>query len=182
MRGEGGRRPVLLLAGEKGSGKSTVARFLMEGHGFHVCALGEYVRRRAARGGPAAPAEEERACMRALRSNGEGTVLAHLAQDVDRALARGLQVCVDSVFDSCDVDFFARRRIGWRLVIVSASEANRRARIERRGRAGDRDVGIWLPLESARRDFSGIADEVIQNDGDLAELRAKVARLGVGSR
>lgn len=169
--------PIMLLAGEKGSGKSTVAKILEEEHGFEVCRLGDYVRFSLSERGLAPTMANELQRMRELKENSERTVLAHLEAVIYACLDRRGKLAVDAVFDLYDLDFFRRRHLNWRLVFLMCNPQTRLQRIENRKRPSDADVEMRLQLEHDRHDFSSLADCTFNNDEGVESLRNQIAGL-----
>jgi len=173
------RYPIILLAGEKGSGKSTVAKILADEYGFELCRLGDYVRSSVSESGLELTTINERQRMCELKANVEGTVLVHLEPAIYGWLDYPGKLCVDSLFDLNDLNFFRRRSLHWRLIFLTCNQQICFQRIKDRHRQGDANIEMWICLEHRRYDFRPLADYEISNDDGMDSLRQKVRRLFV---
>lgn len=166
---------IILLAGAKGAGKTTVANALASMFGCSLVRPGDYVRRAARHDSRAASTDEEREMMQLLRCNAEGTVLLHLEPTIMSLIERRKPICVDSIFDVADLAFFQNRRFDWRLFHVTSAPETALLRIRSRARTGDDDEACWRPKEAGRSNFERVAHIEIRNDGNKIKLMRSVA-------
>jgi dephospho-CoA kinase len=61
-----------------------------------------------------------------------------------------------------------------RIVVVDCSEANQIARTTVRSGITDENVKRIMAVQSSRAERLAVADDIIQNDGDLSALRSRV--------
>lgn len=173
--------PVFGLTGPNAAGKGAVADYL-KAKGFVFYSLSDIIREALAARDEAPTRENMIRGGNDLRREGGPGVLA------ERLLPRlGTWDVVDSVRNPTEVEVL-RRVPGFRLLLVDAAPEVRFARATRRGRIGDAaSLEAFLELEARENSTdpagqqllatAALADETLQNDGDLAELHAAVDRL-----
>jgi dCMP deaminase len=176
---------ILGVAGPYASGKGEAVAFLAS-RSFIAYSLSDVIRDELARRGLAETRERMIETGNALRAaEGPGA----LAQRLLGKLHVDRNYVIDSIRHPAEVSVLRSLGRRFRLLWVDADEATRFARLQSRGRPGDPASLAELRRleggEMASTDPSGQqllavraqADEVIRNDGSLAELHAELLRL-----
>lgn len=172
---------ILGVTGPNAAGKGEVAAALA-GEGFAVHSLSDIVREEAAEQGWPPEREHLIRIGNELRARGGPGVLA------ERLLPRlGARDVVDSIRNPAEVAVL-RRRPGFVLLGVRAPAELRFARSRHRARPGDpgtfeeflareRQENSENPAGQQLQATFDLADEILDNDADLAALRRKVTAL-----
>lgn len=185
---------TVVLTGGIGSGKSSVARLLRE-WGAHVVDADVLAREVVAPGEPGLAAVVAEFGAGVLSSDGslDRDALAERVF-VDRDQLSRLEAIVHPLVHAAAVaQLAAGRRSALlvyevplpgrspfvdepQLVVVDAPEAVRRERLRRRGLAEDQ-ITARMATQPTRKEWLAGADEVLDNSGTEADLRAQVAAL-----
>ncbi len=176
---------ILGIAGPYASGKGEAVAFL-GARSFAVYSLSDVIREELAGRGLSETRERMIETGNALRAaEGPGV----LAERLLARLATDQNAVVDSIRHPAEVEVLRAASKRFRLIWIEADEAARLARIRTRGRAGDPDslaelrrlegkeLGSDDPSTQQLRAVRALADEVIVNDGSLAELHGQLHRL-----
>ena len=173
---------IIGVAGLNGAGKSAVVEFLKE-RSFGALSLSDVLRDELRQRGGAERRDEMIRIGRELRQREGADVLA---RRLVRRLGRDQNYVIDSIRHPAEVAVFRELGRGFRLIWVQAGEAMRLDRMRSRGRAGDPtsmdDLRRLEALELESPDptaqqllaVQALADDVIDNDGSLDDLFAKV--------
>jgi dCMP deaminase len=174
------------IAGLNGSGKTEVVRIL-ERCSFHAASLSDVIRAELAREGREATREQMIETGRMLRArHGPGA----LAERVLRLLPPGQNHVIDSIRHPAEVESL-RAAGDFSLLWIEAPTEIRFERVQRRGRGGGAELETLSGFEALQArelasdeeggqrllDVRALADEVIENHGDLASLEARVRAL-----
>lgn len=175
---------IIGLTGKNGSGKGEVAKVLVEG-GFEAFSLSDILREEMGLRGVEITRENLIEWGRRLRAE---YGLDYLARRVAERFTLGLNQVVDSIRNPEEVKYL--RSLGnFFLVLVEAPLEVRFARIQKRARPGDptdleefrrceeRELISEDPAAQQLLQTFAMRDFVIENDSDLADLRAKVVKV-----
>lgn len=191
---------VLGLTGGIGSGKSAVGE-LFAGHGVTVVDTDAIARALTAPGGGAMPAIRaefgdaiaseddalDRAAMRAMvfadpsaRKRLEAILHPMIGRESERLLLESSAACsipyavlmVPLLVESGDY----RKRVD-RVVVVDCAEATQISRVMSRSGLDRREIARILAAQATRAQRLAAADDVIHNDGSLADLPPQIERL-----
>jgi dCMP deaminase len=176
---------ILGIAGTYASGKGEAVAFL-GARSFAVYSLSDVIREELARRGQSETRERMIETGNALRAaEGPGA----LAERLLARIAPDQNAVVDSIRHPAEVEVLRAASNRFRLIWIEADEAARLERIRARGRAGDPDsldelrrlegkeLGSDDPSAQQLHAVRALADEVIVNDGSLAELHGQLHRL-----
>jgi dCMP deaminase len=179
------RRMILGIAGLYASGKGEAVDFLVA-RSFVAFSLSDVIREELARRGASETRERMIEVGNALRAaEGPGA----LARRVLPRLSRDRNYVIDSIRHPGEVEALRGAAQQFRLIWVDAAEPLRLARIRARNRGGDpgsleelrrlegRELGSADPSAQQLLAVRALADEVITNDGTLAELHEQLHRL-----
>jgi len=179
------RGMLLGIAGPYGSGKGEAVAFLAA-RSFAVQSLSDVIREELARRGEPESRERMIATGNALRAaEGPGA----LAKRLLARLSPDRNTVVDSIRHPAEVEVLRAASPRFRLIWIEADEAARLERIRSRGRGGDPESLAELrrlegleqgsddPSTQQLRAVRALADDVIVNDGTVAELHAQLHRL-----
>lgn len=189
------------LTGGIGSGKSAVAS-AFAGHGIAVIDSDVIAHELTGPGGAALPAlraafgagiiaadgSMDRAAMRrrvfadaAVRSRLERLLHPLIRAESDRQLAAVGSIyavlVVPLLIESVDY----RERVD-RVLVVDCADATRISRVMARSHLSRAEIEQIMAAQASREARLAAADDVIDNDGSLAELAARVAELDLGYR
>ncbi len=167
---------ILLLAGRKGAGKSTVANLLHQTLGYIRVPLGGFVRQELVRRQEDITTANTHRLMAELRDNAEGTVLVHFEKQLKRMMDLGELLCVDAVFDENDIAFFRRRALVSPVLMVSCSPQLAVERVRQRDRQDDQNEKSWRQHETKRQDLSCWITGRITNNATLMYLQQEAVR------
>lgn len=163
------------------SGKSSVCAHLRDQHGYTVLSLSDAIRDEIASLGQEATRDNLLATGNRLRNAHGAAVLAERTLAKLRPLVArdtSLRFCIDSIRHPGEVAALRAFEGGFRLFAVEASAAQRFARLQARGRAGDcatladferieeAELANPDPLGQQVRAVLASADVTLDNDGD----------------
>ena len=191
--------PVIGLTGGIGSGKSAAAD-AFAAHGAAVVDTDAIAHRLTAAGGAALPVLAatfgpaiiaadgalDRAAMRqrvfadpSERQRLESILHPLIRQESDRQVAVARTSGVPYVILAVPllVESGTYRERVDRIVVVDCTEATQIARVMARNGFSEHQVRAILAAQASRSDRLTVADEVVDNDGDLAQLQEQIARL-----
>ena len=191
--------PVIGLTGGIGSGKSAAAD-AFAAHGAAVVDTDAIAHQLTAAGGAALPALAaafgptiiaadgalDRAAMRqrvfadpSERQRLESILHPLIRQESDRQVAVARTSGVPYVILAVPllVESGTYRERVDRIVVVDCTEATQIARVMARNGFNEDQVRAILAAQASRSDRLTVADEVVDNDGDLAQLQEQIARL-----
>jgi dCMP deaminase len=176
---------ILGIAGLYASGKGEAVDFLVA-RSFVALSLSDVIREELARRGEAETRERMIETGNALRAaEGPGA----LARRLLPRLQRDRNHVIDSIRHPAEVEVLRSASPHFRLVWIEAAEATRLARIRTRARPGDpaslddlqrlegRELGSDDPSAQQLEAVRALADDVIVNDGNVAELHDQLQRL-----
>lgn len=175
---------IVSVVGLAGAGKSEAVAALRALHPYAYVYFGGVVMEEVARRGLPVGEASERAVRTALRAEHGMAAMAVLRRPaIDAHLAEGRDVLIDGLYSYSELQLL-RGAYGAALTLI-AVHAPRRLRVARLGGRVDRPL---TEVEMDARDASEIehaekgppialAEHHIVNDGDLAILRAAVARI-----
>ncbi len=176
---------ILGIAGLYGSGKGEAVAFLTA-RSFVAHSLSDVIRAELAAQRAAETRERMIETGNALRAaEGPGA----LARRLLGRIASDRNSVIDSIRHPGEVEVLRGASARFRLIWIEADEASRLARVRSRGRAGDpaslaelrrlegRELGSADPSAQQLLAVRALADDVIRNDGTLAELHEQLQRL-----
>ena len=171
---------ILGVAGLYGAGKGEVVAFL-QARSFYALSLSDVLREELAGAGLAETRDRMIETGNALRAReGPGA----LARRLLPRLQPDRNYVIDSIRHPAEVEVLRGAGRPFHLLWVEAGEATRLERIRARGRPGDpvsqeelrrqegRELGSGNPSAQQLLAVRELADEVVPNDGDLAQLTA----------
>jgi dCMP deaminase len=176
---------ILGIAGLYASGKGEAVDFLVA-RSFAAFSLSDVIREELARRGESESRERMIDVGNELR---EAEGLAALAARLLPKLQRDRNTVIDSIRHPAEVAALRGVSTRFRLIWIDAAEAGRLERIRARARAGDpssleelrglegRELGSADPAAQQLLAVRALADDVIVNDGSLAELHEQLQRL-----
>ncbi|MFQ5514259.1 MAG: deaminase [Myxococcota bacterium] len=172
------------VAGGNASGKGEVVRFL-KARSFYPVSLSDVIRRDLEQEGLEPTRERMIERGRELRERFGGGILAERAL---AALPPDRNHVIDSIRHPAEVEVL-RRAGDFLLLWVEAAPRTRFERSRRRGRPGDASSFAEFELQEQRERGDGegpaqqlravraLADEVVENDGDLEALHERLGRV-----
>jgi dCMP deaminase len=176
---------ILGIAGLYASGKGEAIHFLVA-RSFAAFSLSDVIREELARRGESEGRERMIEFGNALRAEGGPGALA---QRLLPKLQRDRNTVIDSIRHPGEVEVLRGASKDFRLVWIDAAEPARLERIRSRARAGDpttlaelrrlegRELGSADPAAQQLLAVRALADDVVVNDGSLAELHEQLQRL-----
>lgn len=176
---------ILGVAGLYASGKGEAVQFLVA-RSFEAFSLSDVIREELVRRGERESRERMIEVGNALRAAGGPGVLA---QRLVPRLQRDRNTVVDSIRHPAEVEVLRSVSPHFRLIWIDAAESERLARIHSRARAGDptsleelrrlegRELGSADANAQQLLAVRALADEVVVNDGSLAQLHEQLQRL-----
>jgi dephospho-CoA kinase len=173
-------KEIILLAGHKGSGKTTVAEYLVDNYKARRHSLGEIIEQELTlRGQPITPAGKAALGNEMRATSPSGSLLHYCARSIG---AEEEISVIDSAFALCDVETFRTLYSGGRLWYVEASRNMRVQRIAKRGRPDDDFTAESLhAFELAQHPevdaLATYADSIITNTGNKKTLYVSVDAL-----
>jgi len=176
---------ILGIAGLYASGKGEAVQFLVA-RSFLAFSLSDVIREELTLRGESESRERMIDLGNTLRAeSGPGA----LARRLLPKLQRDRNTVIDSIRHPAEVEVLRSVSSRFRLIWIDAAEAARLGRIRARARAGDpssleelrglegRELGSADPAAQQLLAVRALADDVIVNDGSLAELHAQLQRL-----
>jgi dCMP deaminase len=176
---------ILGVSGLNASGKGEVVAFLTQ-RSFYTHSLSDVIRTELRARGLEETRERMIETGRELRAQ-EGS--AALARRLLPLLHADRNYVIDSIRHPAEVEALRAAGSRFRLIWVEAQEAIRFARMRERARPGDptsleelrrlegRELGSDDPAAQQLLAVRGLADEVLHNDGPIAELHDQLGRL-----
>jgi dCMP deaminase len=176
---------ILGVSGLNASGKGEVVTYLTQ-RSFYAHSLSDVIRGVLAERGIAETRERMIETGRELRAR-EGP--AALAQRLVAQLQHDRNSVIDSIRHPAEVEALRTAGQRFRLIWVEADESIRFARLRARARPGDpttleelrrlegRELGSDDPAAQQLLAVRALADDVLHNDGPLAELHEQLGRL-----
>ena len=176
---------ILGIAGLYASGKGEAVDFLVA-RSFAAFSLSDVIREVLTLRGESESREHMIELGNALRAEGGPGALA---QRLLPKLQRDRNTVIDSIRHPAEVEVLRGVSSRFRLIWIDAAEGLRLERLRARGRAGDpsslaelrrlegRELGSADPAAQQLLAVRALADDVIVNDGPLAELHEQLQRL-----
>ena len=171
---------VVCITGLFGSGKDTVADYLVEKHGFHKIDMGEVLREMLKEKG-IKPTRENLQEFRKQHGN------TFLAEEITKRIEKGgwKRVVINGVRRSEDYEI-PKKKFGEKLkmILIKADKIKRFIRLKRRG--SERDPKSIKEFEKQERreykiyDFNktfSYADFVVENNSTIEDLKSKIDKI-----
>jgi len=172
---------VIGVVGYPASGKGEFSRIAKE-KGIPVVVMGDVVRRELENAGLKQTDRNMGEMSRCLRQGFGMDALARLSIPLIEGKKSKL-VLVDGIRGDAEVETFARRFDGFRLIGVESSFDTRLARLKERGRSDDLADAQGLTARDSREDGWGLsnamdmADYILTNEGSMEEFEKKARDL-----